>query len=137
MNKKIIAISLALLMLTGCAGGIGGLAHRIFDKQIEESTLAPVLMGQGFVVRSNRQQVALQDQWVVLVELLKQEPGFISATLNKGENASPLHLSLIEWESAQSLKKALAKETIKNQLKSMRAPRFHHLFEPGADRLAH
>jgi len=137
MYKKFIALSLSLLMLTGCAGGIGGPAHRIFDKQIEASTLTPVLMGQGFVVRSNKQQQLLEDQWVELVELLKQEPGFISATLNRGEGSSPLRLSLIKWETAEGLKNALAKDAINNQVKKMRAPRFHHLFEPGAGRLAH
>lgn len=137
MYKKIAAIAVGLLLLTGCAGGPGGPGHRAFESQLAESTLAPVLMGQGFVVRSAEHKKELEDQWVQLVELLKQEPGFVSARLNQGEGSSPLRLSLIEWETAEGLKNALAQEAVAAQLSSMRSPRFHHLFKPGTDRFQH
>ncbi|ACF15048.1 hypothetical protein Ctha_2599 [Chloroherpeton thalassium ATCC 35110] len=108
-----------------CAPG-----HHLAFEQFQSPHSGTVLSVQGYVIKSNSDTAALQQNWMNLAEKMSRKPGFISCHLSPGIGESTLWLAHSKWENLEALRNAFA-DPIILKLEEKLPNKFEHLFSLG------
>lgn len=126
MNGLMVRIALLAVMavLGGCASLIDPL-----DRQIASVDAENVLSVQGYLVRENAAGQELVARWEDLADLMRRQPGFVSARLGEGTGESSFWFAWSEWQDANALRDAFADPEILAVEARMPDRLFGHLYE--------
>ena len=119
----VAALFAAALSLSGCASLIDPL-----DRQIVEARADDVLSVQGYRLSGDEAGAALTERWGDLADIMRRQPGFVSARLGRGVAGSSLWFAWSEWESAQALRDAFSDDEVRRTEARMPDRLFGHLY---------
>ena len=109
--------------LPGCASLIDPL-----DRQIVEARADDVLSVQGYRLSGDDAGAALTERWEDLADLMRRQPGFVSARLGRGTAGSSFWFAWSEWKSAQALRDAFSDDEVRRTEARMPDRLFGHLY---------
>lgn len=86
-----------------------------FNKQLATAHQGPVVLFNLFVVPSERREAFMQ-YWLEDATYMKAQYGIISTQLHQGIAGSNIYINIAQWESAESLSRAIYSEKFQTAL---------------------